>query len=121
MTTDLFSHFSWGEFALAGTVYTLTPFLSRYGNSKRTLQLVAKIKSAPKATIEIHVGFLGLLLAILWESARNFSSLPTWMTERESRGSVLDLVVVVAVILMVTVEQRWILNLKPSSVASPTE
>jgi hypothetical protein len=62
-----------------------------------------------------------IALAILWESARNFSSLPTWMTERKPRGSVLDLVVVVAFILMVTVEQRWILNLKPSSVASPTE
>jgi hypothetical protein len=121
MTTDLFSHFSWGEFILAATVYTLAPFLSgaRYGNPKRTLQLIANIKSSPKATIEIHAGFLALLLGILWESAQNYSSLPRWLTEHKSKGSVFDLVLVVVVILMVTAEQRWILNLKPSSVSSP--
>jgi len=124
MTTDMFSHFSWGEFASIATLYTLIPFLSgaRFGDSKPALQLIAKIRSAPTPIIGIHIGFLCSLFAILWESARIYSSLPIWMTAQNAKLlSVVDLVIGVVVILMVSVEQRWILKLKSSSFAAPGE
>lgn len=112
----MFDHFSWGIFGLLATLYTLAPVLSsaRYGDIEGLNRLVAKVTLAPRAYISIHVVFLAVLFAVFWGSTRFYHSLPPWMkVESVRRLSLLDVGVCVVFILLVAIEERWIMKLRP--------
>jgi hypothetical protein len=121
---DLFSSFSWREFALVAFLCSLVPFLSaaKYGNATRGYQLVARIKSSLKRFAAIHAGFLALVVGVLWESAQMYSTLPLWMRAQGSKGlSLFDGVVCAVLIFMIIAEQRWMVGLRPDSATLPGE
>ncbi len=64
----------------------------------------------------MHCGFVTVLFWLFWECTHFYSSLPAWMKEGGLRKlSALDVAICVVFILMVTVEQKWILRLKSAS------
>ncbi len=102
--------------------YTLCPFLAdaRYAKINSTLLLVAKLKSAPKLSIGIHAGFVALLFAVLRGSEQVYPSFPGWLRELSPKGfSVFDVALFMVVVVMLTVERKWILKLKPPEVTAP--
>jgi hypothetical protein len=111
LLVDPLQYFSWGIYAGAGVVYTALVFRGEL--SKEGAAILSKRNARPHSWIfAAHGAILVILLGVMRVVSLVYPSLPNWMTELFPHQipplSAFDIVFVVAMIGLSSVESRWL-------------
>jgi hypothetical protein len=103
---DPLQYFSWWIYAAVGAVYTVIEF----GGELLGNEIFSKRNAKPLSAIfTIHLAFLTILLVLMRVAVFISPALPDWLTDAHHfRGSPLDGFFILAMVVMLKIEQRLI-------------
>ena len=107
MSIDFLAWFSWWSYLITATIYTALTFRGELPSVGTWVFSKDNDASVPKI-LSVHIGFLAFLLTLMRLIPLIYPFMPQWLTEVGGRGSFLDVLFIVALILTHKIERKLV-------------